>query len=244
MRYFRIVKFNTTESTNLELRERCISGRCNRGDVVWSLVQTKGRGQQSSQWLSEPSKNLTFSLYEKYDEIKIRNPFLISCIVSLAVKETLEFFGIPKVFIKWPNDILSANRKLCGILIENRIKSSIVHSSIIGIGINVNQVQFKNLSQATSMQLILKKSFDIEQVLNRFLTCFSRKVNLLRHSEQDIISVYERSLYQLKKRNKFESEKGMFTGSIEGVTTQGFLKVLNKSNQLELFNLKEIKMKL
>ncbi len=243
MRYFRIIKINTNESTNLVLKERSASGKCNDGDVIWSLAQVKGRGQRNAQWLSEPGKNLTFSLYKEYRHTKINNPFLINCIVSLAVKSTLEFFNIPEVFVKWPNDILSGDKKICGILIENVIKSNTINSSIIGVGINVNQMQFENLPEASSMQLILEKPFVIEEVLNCFLNHFSEKMKLLKLSEQDIISLYEKNLYRFKEISTFETKKGVFAGTIEGVTTQGLLKVLNEDNQLETFDLKEIRLK-
>ena len=69
-------------------------------------------------------------------------------VMSLAIVKALERLNIPKLSIKWPNDILSANKKICGVLIENVIKQNQLESSIIGIGLNVNQNKFDNLPQA------------------------------------------------------------------------------------------------
>ena len=84
--------------------------------------QTQGRGQMGTVWSSESAKNLTFSVYKDISRYQIEYPFYISIVTALALLKTLEFFSIIKLSVKWPNDILSENKKICGILIENVIK--------------------------------------------------------------------------------------------------------------------------
>ena len=99
--------------------------------------------------------------------------------VSLAVFNTLKHFKIPEISIKWPNDIMSRSKKCCGILIENTIKGNLIDASIIGIGINVNEKQFKDLPLASSLRLATGNNFDISLVVNIAATIRDR-INPLR----------------------------------------------------------------
>ncbi|MDG1263705.1 MAG: biotin--[acetyl-CoA-carboxylase] ligase, partial [Flavobacteriaceae bacterium] len=119
MHYYNLIKINATDSTNSWMKERYSSNKCSDGDVVWSQTQNIGRGQSNSIWISEKGKNLTFSIYKEFTDLSIHNPFILSAVVSLAVVATLNSFMIPKIHVKWPNDIMSGDKKICGILIEN-----------------------------------------------------------------------------------------------------------------------------
>ena len=115
-------------------------------------------------WDSESSKNLTFSVYKDISQYKLLHPFYISIVTSLALLKTLHFFSITKLSVKWPNDILSENKKICGILIENVVKQNKFHESFIGIGLNVNQTEYKNLPNASSLKIISGRFYDLDEV--------------------------------------------------------------------------------
>jgi len=243
MPFFKIIKIDATDSTNSLLRQRYLDNSCSDGDVLWTTIQRKGRGQRNTLWQSEPGKNLTFSLYKDLKVIKIQNPFVLSCLVSLGIQAALESLMIPNVHVKWPNDIMSGDKKVCGVLIENTFKGSLLHASIIGIGLNVNQENFESLPKAASMFQISDTIYDLDEVLMVCLDYVGQKLELLNHSEEQIITLYETFLYRIGKPSTFESNGSLFTGIIRGVNLQGLLKVQLEDNQMVLFDLKTIKLK-
>tara|TARA_B100000767_G_scaffold275765_1_gene315266 strand:+ start:19970 stop:20728 length:759 start_codon:yes stop_codon:yes gene_type:complete len=243
MHYFNLIKIDATDSTNSWMKKRYSTNKSSDGDVVWAQTQKIGRGQGNSVWVSEKGKNLTFSIYKEFSGFSIKNPFLLSTIVSLAVEATLNFFRIPKVRVKWPNDIMSGDKKICGILIENIFKISTLHASIIGVGLNVNQNHFENLFQASSMSQISGLLYDLDEVMNCFLNQLNQKFELLNQPQEQIIEIYETSLYRRNKPSTFESKSSMFSGVIKGVTSQGLLKVEQEDHKIYSYNLKQIKLK-
>lgn len=243
MQYFNLIKINATDSTNSWMKERYSSNKCSDGDVVWSQTQNIGRGQSNSIWISEKGKNLTFSIYKEFTDLSIQNPFILSAVVSLAVVATLNSFMIPKIHVKWPNDIMSGDKKICGILIENMFKTSSLHASVIGVGLNVNQNHFENLPIASSMFKISGISYDLDEVMNCFLKLLNQKLELLNHPQEQIIKTYEVSLYRRNSPSTFESKGRMFTGIIRGVTPQGLLKVELEDRKMCTYDLKQIKLK-
>ena len=122
---------------------------------MWAKNQTDGRGQGKKMAFS--AKNLTFSIFLSANNLSFSSHFSLNLITSLSVKEVLVFHGINELLIKWPNDILSVNKKISGILIENLYKGEKLIGSIIGIGINVNQVDFPKDLGAISMNIIKSK---------------------------------------------------------------------------------------
>lgn len=165
-----IIKLNAIDSTNAFLKRLIQEKQLPDYTVVTARKQTEGRGQMGTSWQTEPDKNLIASVFKKVSCIESDSQFLLSMAVSLAVIKTLEHFEIPDLKVKWPNDILSANKKICGILIETFIKQGVMDAAIIGIGLNVNQVNFPGLSSATSMQNQKGKEYEIEVVRDQLVT--------------------------------------------------------------------------
>jgi BirA family biotin operon repressor/biotin-[acetyl-CoA-carboxylase] ligase len=243
MSFYKIIKIDATDSTNSLLRQRYLTNSCSNGEVLWTTIQRQGRGQRNTVWQSEAGKNLTFSIYKEFNLVKVHNPFMLSCLVSLGIQAALESLFIPNVHVKWPNDIMSGDKKVCGVLIENMFKGSLLQASIIGIGLNVNQENFKNLPKAASMFQISGTSYDLEDVLAMCLDYIQQKLELITHSEEQIIKLYEASLYRIGKPSTFQSNGSLFTGIIRGINLHGLLKVQLEDNQTGLFDLKTIKLK-
>ncbi len=147
-----IIKLDAIDSTNSYLKKIILNKDVSDSTIVTAKFQTKGKGQLGTNWQSEDSKNLIFSIYKKDLGIKVKDQFIISIIVSLALIKTLKKNNLPNLRIKWPNDIMSNNKKICGILIENIVKEKHVKHTIIGIGLNVNQTIFDNLPNASSIK--------------------------------------------------------------------------------------------
>ena len=141
-----IIKLNAIDSTNDYLKNLLDKKPVINYTVVTANFQNKGKGQMGGFWESEAGKNLICSVYLSNSIIKLSNQFVINIIVCLAIKKSLHKFNIPQLSVKWPNDIMSGSSKICGVLIENIIKNSSIQDIIIGIGLNVNQTIFKNLS--------------------------------------------------------------------------------------------------
>lgn len=168
--------YDMVESTNDEAR-RLISELDNLS-VIAARCQTAGRGQGDHKWHSRPGENLTFSAVLKFGNgglapLAARDALLITETVTLALRLYLDRHGV-KARIKWPNDIYVGDRKICGILIENILHGQDVASSIIGIGLNLNQVDFpSDLPNPVSLSQLTGGRFDVEEELRSFHSMLS-----------------------------------------------------------------------
>lgn len=146
-----IIWLDSIDSTNEEAK-RHISDIDNLS-VLSAYEQTDGRGQRGNTWTSTPGENLMFSIVLKNPKVSARDQFVINEITSLSIVDFLSQHRI-SARIKWPNDIYVGSKKICGILIENSLRGSGISSSILGIGLNINQRNFDvNLPNPTSMVL-------------------------------------------------------------------------------------------
>ena len=239
----RIIKLNAIDSTNLFLRSLCLDTDVEDFTVVVAKHQTKGRGQMGTVWTSQDAKNLTFSVFKRFEDLKLEEQFVISMVSSLAVINALKKLNLPKLSVKWPNDILSANKKICGILIENVIKQNKVSGTVVGIGLNVNQLNFSSLPQASSILNITGTSYDLDELLHSILKELEILFDLVESNQFETIkTTYESFLFRKDKPSTFENAEGLFSGFIKGVSNEGLLKVLLEDDVLETFDLKAIKL--
>ena len=237
-----IIKLDAIDSTNAYLKQIAAIALPKDYTVVVTNSQTQGRGQMGTQWQAEEGKCLTVSVFKKLPHLKIEQQFYISMVVSLAICKALMAFNIPKLSIKWPNDILSADKKICGILIENIIKSNQLQGSVIGFGLNVNQKFFEYLPQASSMILIKGIVFNKDEVLAEILNHMQHYFQLLENNNLQVLySEYETKLFRKNKPSTFITPNdNTFTGIIKGVTIEGKLKVLTEDDIIKTFDLKEV----
>jgi BirA family biotin operon repressor/biotin-[acetyl-CoA-carboxylase] ligase len=238
----RIIKLNATDSTNRFLRNLSLDSAVQDFTTIVTSHQTNGRGQMGTLWQSQPFKNLTFSVYKKLNLFPFESQFYISMSVALAIIKALEQLNIPKLSIKWPNDILSANQKVCGVLIENVIKQSVIESSIIGIGLNVNQLDFNGLPQASSLKNVTGVNYDLDEILHLILKQLEIQLDLLCKDTNRIKSQYEYYLFRKEKPSTFKTAEGLFSGIIKGVSEHGLLEVLIEDQVLKTYDLKTIKL--
>ncbi|MEM5540497.1 biotin--[acetyl-CoA-carboxylase] ligase [Olleya sp. AS48] len=238
----RIIKLNATDSTNRFLRNLSLDSPVQDFTTIVTSHQTNGRGQMGTLWQSQPFKNLTFSVYKKLNLFPFESQFYISMSVALAIIKALEQLNIPKLSIKWPNDILSANQKVCGVLIENVIKQSVIESSIIGIGLNINQLDFNGLPQASSLKNVTGVNYDLDEILHIILKQLEIQLDLLGKDTNRIKSQYESYLFRKEKPSTFKTAEGLFSGIIKGVSEHGLLEVLIEDQVLKTYDLKTIKL--
>lgn len=239
-----IIKLDAIGSTNVYLKSLLANLNLENFTVVVADNQTAGKGQRGAVWSSEPSSNLTFSVLVKDLLIGIEEIYDLNVGVSLSVFEAIKELGIESLSIKWPNDILADNKKTGGILIENIIKSNGDIFSVVGIGINVNQEDFGNLSQAASLFTVSGKKYDREVLMNVVLKKMRYYFNALRNGhKKKVWQEYHDNLYRLAIPSAFELQSGeRIMGIIQNVSQQGTLVVLLDSGKTEEYYIKEIKM--
>ena len=238
----RIIKLSAIDSTNTFLKQLSSAEELTDFTVVVAESQTNGRGQMGTVWRSQASKNLMASVFIDISFLNTEKSFYISMAISLAISKALKFFQIKNVKVKWPNDILADKCKISGVLIENVIKNNQLQGSIIGFGLNVNQLKFKNLPSATSMKLLSGKTYDIEEVLDRVLKQLKGYIQLLKDDQFEMLKAqYEKELFRKNKPSTFEDAKGLrFSGFIKGVSNSGYLQVLLEDDILKEFDLKDV----
>ena len=240
----RIIKLDAIDSTNRFLKELSAQESCENFTVVSTELQTEGKGQRGSGWVSELGKNLTFSVLYNQRVEGITSLFTLNIIIALSIVEALKSVSNLNFVIKWPNDILSENKKIGGILIENTFKNSSEVQSIIGIGLNVNQSQFENLPQASSLFLLENKVFNRETLLISIVNRLEFNLKQLKNLNEDYFwNAYHAILFKKDVVSAFESASGnRFVGKIQKVTKDGKLEVLLEDDSLIFFDVKEVKM--
>ncbi|MDO6674915.1 biotin--[acetyl-CoA-carboxylase] ligase [Tenacibaculum sp. 1_MG-2023] len=239
----KIIKLNAIDSTNTFLKNMVSKVVVDDFTVVVAKTQTKGRGQMNSEWVVEEGKNLTFSVFSRFIDLKVENHKYLNFCVSLSVFQALEALGLLNLSVKWPNDILSGNKKLGGILIENILKGSNIVSSVIGIGVNVNQNSFpENLPNASSAKKILGREFDLDVLLENILKNLKGYFNLLERKEYNLLEeAYLKVLYKKNVPTMFKNSQNiLFMGKIIGVSKNGNLQIELENETIQEFGLKEV----
>ena len=181
-----IILLQNTDSTNREVRRRMDS--LDNLSIVAALTQTAGRGQGSHTWYSRSGAGLTFSLLLRFPaegsfSLSIKDVLLITEFATLSLREYLLGRGI-QARIKWPNDIWVEDRKICGILIENTLDAEMVVSSIVGIGLNVNETSWpEELPNPVSMKELSGRDYDLESELDALGGVLAKKYALFGTAE-------------------------------------------------------------
>ena len=239
----RTIKVNAIDSTNSFVRE-FYEGTADFEPVcVRAIIQTSGRGQRGSHWVSKAGENLTFSILYPQKKLNISRHFLLSASVSLAVINVLDALGIPELKVKWPNDILSAKKKVGGILIENIVKTEGIVASVIGIGLNVNQIEFKDLPSAASLKSVTNKHYDLDDLLENLVTGIEDELQKLpMRSGEEILENYAKLMFRLNVVSTFNFNGQKLNGIIRGVTTEGKLNLEIEEGVFKTFQLKEIQL--
>lgn len=212
------------------------------GTVIMAEDQFAGRGQFGNTWISQAGLNLTFSIYLRPFFLNLNAQFQLSIAVSIGVVNALNHYVAPGFKIKWPNDIYFEGFKIGGILIENTSSSGNLKSSIIGIGINVNQRNFASslTKKISSLGNILQRDVDLMVLLNKI--CHSIEVQYLRLKSgkaEEQLKYYLENLYQFAEEREYRSFGNTFQGQITGVTSEGKL-LVSKDGELHSYGLKEI----
>lgn len=169
-----IVYFNEIDSTNIKAKELA-QRNIEDGSIIIAEKQTLGSGRFNRKWIS-PNGGLWFTLVLRPNLPPNEAP-KITQIAAAAIYKTLSDLDI-NISIKWPNDIILNNKKLCGILAEMKCDMDTVHYLVLGIGmnININEKDFDEITRpiATSLKIQFNREFNRSEILANFLNNFER----------------------------------------------------------------------
>ncbi len=239
----KIIKLNAIDSTNTYLINLGKKEELIDRTIVIAERQIKGRGQFGAIWQSKPLQSLTFSVFKRFNNLPAKYLSSITFAVSIGIHSALKKMLVPCITIKWPNDIMSYSNKLAGILIENQVKQGNIVSSVIGIGINVNEENFENLPQATSMLLSTGRKHLLDEVFQTVSEAILKELDrVAKRDFQNLKCEYEEFLFKKNIVSVFEDNRGnRFNGIIKGVSEEGEILIENEEEILTSYQLKEIK---
>ncbi|MFI3288859.1 MAG: biotin--[acetyl-CoA-carboxylase] ligase [Rikenellaceae bacterium] len=230
--------YEETTSTNNLGRESIF----HHSDVIWAYSQSAGRGQRGNKWIGGEGENITFSIVLEPTFLDPSEQFRISQITALALCDAMRFYGIESR-IKWTNDIYVGDKKMAGILIENSINAESVTRSVVGIGLNINQLEFDlSLPNPTSMRRVTSRRFSREEVLQSVHDSLMLWCERLKNGEVELInSRYHELLYRLNERYMYRLASGEVIGArIEGVDKHGELMLRMDDGALQGYLFREV----
>ena len=236
------VHLEKIDSTNAYL-QRIQTETDIRNWVVSADEQTAGKGMGSNGWESEVGKNLTFSLALDMGFLPAERQFMLSKAVPLGIIEVLdEILPTEKLRIKWPNDIYYERHKLAGILINSTIKANRMDVSIIGIGLNVNQMKFKDWpTHPTSLKQITGKKYDLQPLMEQIVESIYNKVEILKADPTDIERDYLKRLFRYRTWADYEVGGKVLRLFMTGIDAFGRLMMIDEENNSYCFDIKEVK---
>ena len=191
--------------------------------------QSHGKGREDRVWQSNSGENLMFSFLTKNEGL-LKKSTILSILTAVEVSKEIEKYGIDNVSIKWPNDILINDEKVCGILLEGQVPEYLV----IGVGLNVNQREFSSglRRPATSLSLSLKEDVDIEDLRSRL---FSNIVNNFSNLKtEDYLEYFRGHNYLLNKKVRVSINNQVFIGEVVGIDDSFCLQVLARDMLLHI----------
>jgi len=228
---------STNSQASLMLKE----GLAAEGCVIYTDFQTSGKGRAGNRWESERGKNLLISIILNPRSIPPEGQFFISMAISLAICDFVDNH-LPGSKIKWPNDIYINDDKIAGILIENSILGGTLESTIAGIGININQVEFpSSVPNPVSLSMSTGIEYDCKVCLEELLVCLEERYEQLMSGRlEQLKNEYLSRMYWLNEWHFYKSERELFRGMAKGISEYGRLIIEDENCKQAEFDFKEI----
>jgi len=234
--------YEQLESTNSSALELLSKSNPSEGTAIMASFQTQGKGQYGREWTSAKGKNILCSIILYPNFLSIHKSFFLNIFAALAVRNTVADLIKANVSIKWPNDIYINDKKVAGILIQNTLQNHSIKNSIIGLGININQIAFnKSLPNPTSLALESDRSYNLNKLSqNLFRQIESYYLMLKAKKFSDMRIEYNQFLYRKNISTVFD---------LNGIETEGKLTEIDDSGKLiiqydgtsKAFDLSEVK---
>ena len=191
--------------------------------------QSHGKGRNDRVWQSNSGENLMFSFLIKNKEL-MKKAESFSILTAVEVAELIEKYDIDNVTIKWPNDILIGDKKVCGILLEGQVPDYLV----VGVGLNVNQKEFPDdlRRPATSLSLETKQQFDLDELRDRLFSSIVNNFNCIKSNEY--LDYFRKHNYLQNKRVRVVINNQVFIGEVVGIDDNFCLQVLSRDMLLHI----------
>ncbi len=210
------------------------------GTLVYTSYQTHGRGQLTNVWESQADKNILMSMYFAPVWLPVKEQFVLSQAMALGVVDFLSRYATG-FQIKWPNDIYWNHQKIAGILIEQNLVGTSIASSIVGVGLNINQQNFlSDAPNPVSLCQIIQKEVVWQEELPVLQTML---MNRYKQAQTDAIKIqqdYANALYLNHQWAHYRDENGEFEGCIECVEPRGYLHILDRAGSDRKYAFKEV----
>jgi BirA family biotin operon repressor/biotin-[acetyl-CoA-carboxylase] ligase len=234
-----IIKVGATNSTSTLIAKLFRSGETEIPSALYAVDQTGGRGRQERPWNSEPGKNLTISYVLPDFGVSAESVFRAMRQITWSVLQVLETSGVSDLSVKWPNDIMAGDRKIAGILMERSLRQGKSSFVILGVGINVNQVDFETEFKATSMREITGKVFNIDVLA--YLLSDAVEDTLLKN-ETVTIDQFHQKLYGINQRHRWQLGDDFIEATLVGVSEDGSVYLRSSKGGTLRFTSEEIRM--
>ena len=247
-----------TDSTNRLLKDMIASADTSAealsdGFYIVTDYQTAGRGQVGNHWESKDGENLLVSILIRPQGLEVSKQFRLSMIASLSVVEALNGILLPytgsktaapiPLTIKWPNDIYYKEKKLGGILIENRLSGKEVSDCIFGLGLNINQTVFESdAPNPISLKQITGREEGVSDVLKTIHTRLDKfKAWLSDEHYEELKEKYIERLFRKEGVFEYEDEGGRFKAQFKDIDEMGRLVVVTETGEERAYLFKQIK---
>lgn len=230
------------ESSNAYLKQFLVPKFDDVNIFIRTDYQTNGKGQGDNFWESENGKNMLISFLFYPSNLNASNQFYLSKWIAISIINLLSLYlQSEKLYIKWPNDIYYENKKIAGILIENSVMGNNIQKSIIGIGLNVNQNDFKSSApNPISLYQILKNEISVQEISDRLIGILNKvdDFSVLNFLE-NLDNSYIKKLYWKGEKHLFRIANRNQEAVILGIDGYGFLKLL-VNTKIQVFDIKEV----
>lgn len=233
---YKVISFPSLPSTNDYLKDNV--DNLDNYTFCYTSNQTNGKGRMGRSWVSEEGKNITISLLIK--DFKNRTSLeTITLLTACSLHKMLSKY-LPNILIKWPNDLLVNHLKISGILVE-AISKQTIEALIIGVGININQIDFKELNKSTtSLKKELNQDFDLITIRNAFMETLIKDIDEYLDNDNSFITYLRTYLYGINKMVSYTKDDNMYEGIIKDVDDEGKI-IIEHDNELQHIRSGEIK---
>lgn len=241
-----MIHLNETDSTNRYLQQLCQEAGNNKVEeftTVCADYQTAGKGQRGNSWEAAKGANLLFSFVCYPTFVPIRQQFVLSQLISLGIKETLDEY-CSDISIKWPNDIYWKEKKICGILIENDLQGNSIGRCISGIGLNINQEVFlSDAPNPISLKQITGEHYQRKTILEKVMQRIEQSYIKLKEEPtyaSELATRYAASLFRREGFHCYQDKDGLFNARLVRVEADGRFVLMGEANQERSYLFKEV----
>ncbi|MCL7988526.1 biotin--[acetyl-CoA-carboxylase] ligase [Sphingobacterium sp. lm-10] len=240
-----IIIVDNVSSTNDYLKALASNFKpCDNFTAIMAKHQSKGRGQRDNSFHSDEGKSLTFSFILFPKQLVVDDVFAIQTLISLSLYDWLSQYT-DQCRIKWPNDMMLGDKKVCGVLIENTISGSQIRYSIVGIGINIAQSELPEDIAHKATSLLIHVPDLVAQPMEEH--CATLLSTIQERYEADwshparLLNEYNKLLYRKGELSRFEAGGTVFQGTISHADNRGILHI-DHGDVIKQYYFKEVTM--